>query len=182
MKRVLMLCCVLISILICLMSCLNKINKDITLKSEITNDQQKDGNLVNEYKLIVQGQNITQKCYLKDYNDSCYVELPFINVMKALGADIKWQNKNTAEISLNDQKYILNTENANLVREGSTANCIIPIPGGKVHYRTIENELMLDDATVKTAANIMGISITIDVREQINCVIIKNNTGDGSVS
>lgn len=140
------------------------------------NDLKKDNEVVNNYKLIVIGQDITQGNYLNFNSDPRYAALPFTAVMKALGAKIEWKSLSIAEITFNGEKYLLDTQAVSLAKEGSSSNYIIPTPGSKVYYQIAGKELVLDHITVRTVADIMGIKLSIEVDYQNNTVEINYRT------
>ena len=138
----------------------------------LTDNLEKDNENINDYTLIVLGQDITKGNYVNFHEKPRYAELPFTAVMKALGANVEQKNENMIEIVFDSKTYVLDTKSVTLVKAGSNNNCIIPAPGSKVYYQIVENELVIDDITFNTIAMMMGIKLKIDVNYQQNIVEI----------
>ena len=138
----------------------------------LTDNLEKDNENINDYTLIVLGQDITKGNYVNFHEKPRYAELPFTAVMKALGAKVEQKNENMIEIVFDSKTYVLDTKSVTLVKAGSNNNCIIPAPGSKVYYQIVENELVIDDITFNTIAMMMGINLKIDVNYQQSIVEI----------
>ena len=99
--------------------------------------------------IINNGAAITENVVIHFRKNANYADLPLTEVMKNLGMTVTWVDSNTADITYNDKKYVLNLSEASLVEDGKTGNYIIPPPGSKTFgYKVLENELILDSVTV----------------------------------
>lgn len=116
---------------------------------------------VNDCKLMVNGKDITSGNYVK--LNEYYADLPFTEVMEALGAKVEWQNKTTAKITYVGQDYILDTTKCSLIEVGGTFNIISTPPGSTRHYQVVGDEFILDNVTMKGAFQLMGTSIKINI-------------------
>ncbi len=119
--------------------------------------------------LYINGKEITNENVIFHYrnNHSSYVELPFIIVLKNLGFNIEWNNKNIAHISYNDVEYVLNIQDITLFMKNDNFNLISPVPGGERKYKVLDKELILDDITIKCALSFMGKKVNIDFNKSM---------------
>lgn len=141
---------------------------DIYLKFEVDHDQQNvmveylaDEIDSAEYKLIVLGQELPEGKYVESHNNYRYQLLPLTAIMKALGAEIEWTSDTIAEISFDDKRYTLDTENPSLSNaEGWDVLC--PLTGGRMYYKVLEGELLLDAHTLEHGT-LMELGIDVDI-------------------
>ena len=93
-----------------------------------------------------------------------YADLPFTDVLKALGFNVVWLNGNNAEIILNDKKYILNLAEVSFIEDGKNNNLILPPPGSRTYNcEVLEKELILDSVTVHSVMYLMKRKININI-------------------
>lgn len=137
-------------------------------QSEITSNTGDDK--MNNCILIVNGKDITSGNYVK-LNQN-YAELPFTAVMKALGAEVVWRNKTTAEITYDGKNYILKTTDCSLIEVGGTMNVISTPPGAIRHYQVVVDEFVLDNVTMKGAFQLMETNLKINVNYEDRIVNI----------
>ena len=135
-----------------------------------------DNDQNSNYKLIVAGKDITNGNYLSVDNitdNSCDIHLPFTTIAKCYGSQVNWISNTVAEITIQADKYILDLSNVSLVKEGSSFNYLIPVPGSSVHSRVTDKELILDSVTLRSALSSMGINIQIRINHQDKTVTIQ---------
>lgn len=143
------------------------------LPEEKDNNSNEDKEMQNGYQLFVAGKIVPKGSCMVFYDNPSSVVIPFVDVIEALGARVEKKSNAIFQITLNGEKYILNTEAATLIKEASNINCIIPTPGGAVFYQVVEGEFLLDYITVRTATMIMGLSVKINVDYQNYRVVIE---------
>lgn len=118
--------------------------------------------------LRMNGVDITQKDVMIY---SKRAELPLTVVMKCLGMKVEWCDESIAEIIYNGERYILDISKATLVEESDEQefNYLCPAPGGRRYFTLMENELLLDSGTIRSAMTLMGvyINIYVDRNEQV---------------
>ena len=101
---------------------------------------------------------------------TAYVELPLVKILEGLGFDVEWVDDNTADITYNDKKYVLNLSEASLVEDGKTGNYIIPAPGNRTfRCKAVEKDLILDGNTV---FNILYFIKRVNIRTDRNHLIV----------
>jgi len=105
---------------------------------------------------------------------SNYAELPLTKVMENLGMKVDWVDSDTAEITYEDKKYILTLSKVLLVEVGDkdNFNFIMPPPGGHQTYTVLEQELLLDSGTIKSAMFLMGRDVAIRINHEEQAVYI----------
>ena len=93
-----------------------------------------------------------------------YAELPFTEVLKGLGYNVEWLDGNTAFITYQDEKYVLNLAEVSLVKDGHNSNIIIPAPGSRgIKCEVLENELVIDSNSLYNIMyTIKKVRISID--------------------
>ncbi len=137
--------------------------------------------------LYVNNQLVDDKvflCYKEDY--SSYSKLPLIKLFKALGAQVRWEDSDTAEILFEGKKYTLCLSDATLFEEGNiTTNLIALKDGGTIEYEKLEQELILDSSSVTIAFYTIGhpIEENLDFQDKIvNVTSISKTANQGTVS
>ena len=111
--------------------------------------------------------------YVKQGTHTGYISLPFLTVLQELGAKITSISAEETKISYGGKNYILNTKKATFTEEGHDFNFIIPAPGAQVYHYTAENEFYLDDITLRSILQYIGLHIQVKVDTQSRCVIIE---------
>lgn len=98
-----------------------------------------------------------------------YADLPLTEVLKSLGMSVEWVDGNTANVTYEDKKYVLNLTKVSMVEVGTTHNLIAPVPGSHRVHTVLDRELILDGLTIKLALQAMGvdINVTIDIDKSI---------------
>jgi len=118
--------------------------------------------------IINNGAAITENVVIHFKESYMYADLPFTEVMKELGMTVDWLDSDVAEITYNDEKYILNLAEVSLVKDGSDSNILIPPPGCRIFdYKVLDKELILDSDTIHSILyTIRKINVSID-REKL---------------
>ena len=128
------------------------------------------------YKLLVDGQDITQGNYVEVHKNYDYVLLPFTAVMEALGAEIKWESETVAAITFNERDFVLNTEAFSLFAanvEGGI-NLFDLIQDEKTHAQVVEGVPYVDLNMLKAAIWQMDIEIQTTVDHENGVIQIVN--------
>lgn len=128
------------------------------------------------YKLIVNGQDITEGTYLEVHKNYHYTLLPLTAVLEALGAEVKWNSETTADIVYNSREYVLDLEKVSLVEKDDEYGWEIigPVPDGRLRYKIVDGELLLDDVTFESSVMQMGMNtmIYVDVDYENHSILI----------
>ena len=96
--------------------------------------------------LYVNGKEITGE-HVKIYSN--YAELPFVEVMKALGHPVEWIDDSTAIITCNGIGYTLDLSDE--TRPTFGYNEFLVAPGSTTYTcKVLDRELILDGVTLKT--------------------------------
>lgn len=180
MKPKYLVCLLLCTSLCITIGCTNNIHPTATINNASTpslsstqNILKTEGDIVSNCTLIVNGIDITSEHYVKINED--YAELPFIAIMDTLGAEIVWQNENTANITYNSKNYILKTNDCSFMEVGGQVNFLSTPPGGTRHYKTVEGEFILDSVTTSGAFQLMKANTKININYTDKVITIKNN-------
>lgn len=127
-------------------------------------------NMDDTYKLVVKGKKIPIANHIKFNYEDNYAEIPLITLMRELGANVEWQNKTTAKITLGEKEYILDATKGSLTEAGKTFNVLVVAPGSKhgVFYRVVGDEFIVDSDSAKMfLINVIGLKMTIDYDNRI---------------
>ena len=92
-----------------------------------------------------------------------HADLPLTEVLKSLGMNVEWVDDNTANVTFEDKKYVLDLAKVSIVEARTTYNLIYPVPGGRRVHTVLDRELILDGNTIKNALYEMGEKINIDI-------------------
>lgn len=146
--------------------CSEDTNEVIETKPIVPSDQQnplENENMCNQCKFVVNNQIIpyANNTYFCDERD--YVFVPFVTVIKMLGAQVTWIANNIAEIIVNGEEYVLDVNDATLIKKGTNLNCIIPAPGSSIHYQNSGPDFMIDHITFRTIMMLMNLNVKVDV-------------------
>lgn len=91
--------------------------------------------------------------------------VPFVQLLLCLGADIKWENDNTADITFKGIEYVLSLSDKKFTVKGSDYNYLLIPPGCTTGYsKVIEKDIILDIDTIRSVFCFMeyDVKITID--------------------
>lgn len=122
-------------------------------------------------KLLVNNKEILTENLPKIYND--YADIPFLSVMKSLGADIQQQNEKQFLVSFKNKVYTLDIHNCSLyVGENTKDNFFNKVDGGVFFKYSVENDVMVDSVTLGSVLYDMGQKITVKTDLNNSCVVI----------
>lgn len=172
--------CGLIIILCVVISSCNSCPTTTTSNNNSSSKENQEMN--NEFKLYVNGSDISSENYVFINCQEKYAKLPLISIIRSLGCEVKWYNNNKVTIGLGDDIYTLNPTKKTLKKKGDNFN-IIALPPGTNHkgyYQIYKNEFIIDSDSMRYFINLLGAKIDIDYNAGI-INIANKNTGDGSV-
>ncbi len=124
-----------------------------------------------ESRLIVNGKPTVSNAYI--YND--FAELPLMEVLKGIGADIEPVEGNKTHILVDDKLFILDLNALTLQENDSSENLLTPVPGNKLFScRLFSEDILLDDVTLKGTLFLMGISVDVRYDAAEKTVTVSN--------
>ena len=112
--------------------------------------------------LNIEGKTI-EGMTIQIYKD--YVDLPFVEMLKAFGADVNWLDGDIAEINYNGKEYILDLWEFSFMGEyeGEYIN-IFEMPYGTGVYRWVrDKEVIFDISSIRMFMNAMDIEFYLDI-------------------
>jgi DNA-directed RNA polymerase subunit L len=129
--------------------------------------------------LYVNDRIVDENVSLYFIENSSYSKLPLVELFKALGADVKWVDNDTAEILFEGKKYTLSLSDITLFKEDDTTVNLIKLKdGGVIEYEILKQELILDSPSIKAVFYAIKHPIIEELDFTEKKVYIK--TGDGS--
>lgn len=143
-----------------------------SLKTERTTVTSGDTTMNPNCRLIVKGKDITAGNYVKLNYEYGYAELPFLAVIKELGATVQRQDKTIVKVMYDGVVCTLNMEEGTLFEDGKNyMNAFILRPGsnhGSHHYSVIGDEFIIDHFCSRgVIEHRMGAKIDIDFEKGI---------------
>lgn len=94
-----------------------------------------------------------------------YAEVPFIEVCKALGANVRRTKKETADIDFEGQKYVLDMNNNSLSKIGENENLFDTVCGGGPYFKySADGDFYVDNETLTCAFFEMDKRIQVDLK------------------
>ena len=86
--------------------------------------------------------------------DNYGVDLPFIEMLKAFGADIDWLNDDVAKIIYDEKEYTLNLPELSFIGEDKAADYYmnifkLPASRGPYRYEVLDKEIMFDISSIR---------------------------------
>ena len=104
-------------------------------------------------------------------DDTVYAEIPFIQFIEKLGADVQWEDNTIAKISYNKNDYQLNLETIELTKMNKDVNLIMPTPGSTLTYHVLDKDIAFDKITTKSILRDMGTDLIMTIDKNSNRVI-----------
>lgn len=104
-------------------------------------------------------------------NDIVYAEIPFIQFIEKLGADVQWEDNTIAKISYNKNDYQLNLKTIELTKINKDVNLIMPTPGSTLTYHVLDKDIAFDNITTKSILRVMGTDLIMTIDKNSNRVI-----------
>ncbi len=98
-------------------------------------------------------------------------QLPFTAIVEALGMNIEWESENVASVTDQCESYVLDIKDCTMLKKDdlSTPNYLLSAPGEPISYYTVDQELYLDNITLRQALYQlhMPVDINIDHRNRV---------------
>ncbi len=127
--------------------------------------------LCKEAKLFVKGKEVVCNPAPKLYYD--YADVPFTDVMRALGAKITQKSNGNTKIKYNGKVYELDVVNTALYqRKDKSFNMFYVLDGGPCFIYEEKGEVMVDSATLLCVLSYMGEKVMIETDATNKHVII----------
>ena len=99
---------------------------------------------------------ISSKIYIR----SMRFAIPFLAVLKALGAEIVYESDTKINIHIANNAYCLDLDNRTIFAAGQNErNLIQPLQGGTSFIYPVGTELMMDDTLMRITLKNMGIDV-----------------------
>ena len=120
-------------------------------------------------RLFVNGKDISDDNYVYMSHLYKHTGVPMVSILEELGAKVRWQSDTTADIYINDEKYILDTSENTLQKPGSDWNYINILPGTKngYEYTMVDGEYTVDGSYLAWFLKSIGINMDIDYEESV---------------
>ena len=129
-KIVVILCMVVLVMLFCACNDKNVPNtSQSSVNGMVPDNSQDNENEEFSYAVYRNGEVIVLETTRLDLNEcehGCY-KIPFVPILKELGAEIIWQSKSIAKVSLNAKDYILDTEKQNMYEENDPDTLLLDV-------------------------------------------------------
>lgn len=120
-----------------------------------------------EAQVVVNGRETGIQVQISSNDYAVYSELPLVAVLRELGAEIEWIHDQEAEVTLEDAAYVLNLTDTTFCEAENEYNLLIPAPGSRnFSCRVLEQEVMVDDITLKSVLMLMDISAYVHNRAE----------------
>ncbi len=147
----------------------SSVNKDNTTEQENSNSEFTENNC----RLIVNGKDITDECYVRFNQTRDIVELPLTAILKELGASVEWQD-GVATITFSDGRYIFDTTEEHFG--------VFPPPGSKYNLRkVVDNDIIMDYPSAHPVIT-YGMDAKIKINYDEKIITIQSNTTSSSAS
>ncbi|MGN0448036.1 MAG: hypothetical protein ACI4GC_05765 [Acutalibacteraceae bacterium] len=113
---------------------------DVDMHSVPIKGSLEDNKETNNCRLVVNGNDITDEVYVNIDTEKGISEVPLLAIVKELGANVYWENKNIVVIKHNDLSVSIDI---------SEKDFGVTVPPGGIKSRKIVNEdLIFDDASI----------------------------------
>jgi len=134
----------------------------------ITKNGSGEDNLKSNCKLIVLQNDISSKSYVFIDADKNRAELPLIEIIKEIGAQINWQDEMIANIVYDNKKYVLYTNLNSMYEEGNERNLIAPPPGTQnACFKFVQDQYIVGSSSIRYLMEKWGFNINIDFEQFI---------------
>lgn len=141
-------------------------SEDETSNDENSNNSEvSDTDMESNWKLVVNGVDITQEYYAEKMSDG--ICLPFVAVMETLGAEFTWETDRKAEMKYLDLLFALDVDECSFISKANGVE-LFRVPGGGLFDSVpMDKELLLDFARVHSFFRRAGITIERNYDEKI---------------
>lgn len=128
-------------------------------------------------KLLVDSKEIITENIPKIYNN--YADIPFLAVMKSMGANVRQQNETQFLVSFKNKVYTLDIQSCALyIDESTKENLFNKVDGGTFFKYSVTNDVMVDNTTLGSVLYDMGQKVSVEIDSNNSYVLINRNTGD----
>lgn len=124
----------------------------------------------NNCKLLLNNKEICNDCYVNINFEQRYAELPVIKILTEMGASVIWHNEFSANIVINDNEYVLNTNETTLKKYGAKANLLVVAPGsnhGMISKKVSGDFICDSDTLLYFFVYEIGAKINIDYEQAL---------------
>jgi len=122
-----------------------------------------------EGTLIVNGIDITDEAHIVFHHG--FVELPFVAVLEALGADVQWIEDEMISITYAGKEYTLNIGEGSLPGfvevETGQYHPLFVLGGGFMMFEVLDNELIITNWSMSGAMRALGVEMRVDEQRQV---------------
>ncbi len=147
---------------------ISSMSPTITSQSPIPSSIESDVNLSKHYQLYVNGNDITDQLPIQIQKSNGYFGLPLLAIVKALGAEVDRQNSTSTHFVFAGQSYILDTLECTLVNENDVLNNhITRPPGNTASWSVVDNDLIIDNVTLRYALEEFNAKLEIDHQQSV---------------
>lgn len=163
MKKVII--CILLVLTVCFfVSSCGKSDSETSDNSSTSYEDVQKQNMNSNFKLTVNGKDISSDRVLSINHEKQYAEIPLIATLRALDCQVEWVNEKKVKIICNDTVYILNPSKKTLKEKGDSFNIIAVAPGAThgIYCETLEQEFIIDSDSVSYFLYLLGAKIVID--------------------
>ncbi len=165
---------IFITMLLFLTACTNASNVNPTKNTTQSIEQTTDNNSTPsevEALIYVNGEMLQNKNTALITSD--FIEIPFVCVFEALGANVIWESDSKATISYKDDSYILDLESLTLCKsESPNFNFLIGRYGGTFILHAGNKELIVDSDIFISLLEALGTETTLEYDKENNIVYI----------
>lgn len=115
-----------------------------------------------QFSLKINGAAASKSNSVKTYYQNA--KLPLLEILYSCGADIKWKNDNQVNITLNNEKYLLDVKNNHFYNKNDKKNDILSVctGGGPYHMYYSNGEYYVDSDTLQSVMHEMNQDIEIE--------------------
>ncbi len=132
---------------------------------ESSQSEESEDYMEKEVKLIVNGVDISEESFVEMGTGG--TRLPFVAIMKELGAEFVWENERVAKMYFQKMTFVLDVDKHSLVTEGRDINLFIVCGGGILPSISMDRELVLDSARAGVFFRKVGITMEHDYDNRI---------------
>lgn len=144
-------------------------------------------------KLIVNGKDISEDVHIKAVlkDDHPYFEIPFLTIVRELGAEVEWKTATKAEIYFDDNTnmlggtvYILEADKLSFKEKGIEFDMFQRLGGyvGLPYFCLTEDDYILSDLRCGVVMKEFGVYMNRDFENLCVTISQRGNTGDVSAS
>ena len=144
---------------------LSDIDRTQYTPTEISSEEETKKEIQNNCRLLLNGKEIGNDCYVNINFEQRYAELPLIKILTEMGASVVWQDKFVVLINMNNNEYILNVNDCTLKKSDTESNYLALAPGAnhEMICKTVSGEFICDsDTSIYFIVYEIGAKMNID--------------------